>query len=161
VKKGGTASYISVFPLLKREKLILITDTFLNDFPGLVEKQGILNNALQLARRLGIETPNVAVLAAIEQVNPGIPSTLDAAILSKMGERRQFGKAVVEGPIDIDCALSKVAADRKGLQMPVTGNATFIWFPRSIRATCWRNRWSSSEKWRRWASSPERPGRCS
>ena len=128
-KKGSTASYISVFPLLKREKLILITDTFLNDFPGLVQKQGILNNALQLARRLGMETPNVAVLAAIEQVNPGIPSTLDAAILSKMGERRQFGKAVVEGPVDIDCALSKVAADRKGLQSAVTGNVDIYLVP--------------------------------
>jgi len=120
--KGRTASYISVFPLLKREKLILVTDTFLNDRPTLAEKQGILDNALQLARRLGMDTPKVAVLAAIEQVNPGIPSTLDAAILSKMGERGQFGGAVVEGPLDIDCALSKVAAARKGLRSAVTGN---------------------------------------
>ncbi|MCK9197881.1 MAG: phosphate acyltransferase, partial [Syntrophales bacterium] len=87
--KGGVISFISVFQLLKREKLILVTDTFINNNPTLVEKQKILENALQLDRILGIEAPKVAVLAAIEQVNPGIPSTLDAAILSKMGERRQ------------------------------------------------------------------------
>ena len=128
-KRGGTPSYISLLALPKQDRLILITDTFLNDFPTLVEKQGILNNAVHLARLLGIETPKAAVLAAIEQVNPGISSTLDAAILSKMGERRQFGAAVVEGPLDIDCALSKVAADRKGVVSAVTGNVDIYLVP--------------------------------
>jgi phosphate butyryltransferase len=129
VPKGGIVSYVSVFPLLKREKLILVTDTLINNHPTLVEKQQILNNALKLAAILGFETPKIAVLAAIEQVNPGIPSTLDAAILSKMGERRQFGKAVVEGPLDIDCALSQVAAERKGLRSAVTGNVDIYLVP--------------------------------
>ena len=127
--KGGVISLVSLFQLLKREKLILVTDTFINNNPILVEKQQILTNALQLARILGIETPKVAVLVAIEQVNPGIPSTLDAAVLSKMGERRQFGKAIMEGPLDIDCALSKVAAGRKGLQSIVTGNVDIYLVP--------------------------------
>ncbi|MFA6413083.1 MAG: phosphate acyltransferase [Syntrophales bacterium] len=127
--KGGVISFVSVFQLLKREKLILVTDTFINNNPTLVEKQKILENASQLASLLGIEAPKVAVLAAIEQVNPGIPSTLDAAILSKMGERRQFGKAIVEGPLDIDCALSQVAAGRKGLQSVVTGNVDIYLVP--------------------------------
>ncbi|MEI6313562.1 MAG: phosphate acyltransferase [Syntrophus sp. (in: bacteria)] len=127
--KGVVISFISVFQLLKREKLILVTDTYINNNPTLVDKQKILENALQLGRILGIEAPKVAVLAAIEQVNPGIPSTLDAAILSKMGERRQFGKAIVEGPLDIDCALSHVAAGRKGLQSVVTGNVDIYLVP--------------------------------
>jgi len=127
--KGALVSYVSLYQLRKREKLILVTDTFLNNRPSLVEKQQILANALQLARLLGIETPQAAVLAAIEQVNPGIPSTLDAAILAKMGERRQFGKAVVEGPLDIDCALSKEAAGRKGVHSPVTGNVDVYLVP--------------------------------
>ncbi len=129
VPKGGIMSYVSVFPLLKREKLILVTDTLINNNPTLVEKQQILNNALKLADILGFETPKTAVLAAIEQVNPGIPSTLDAAVLSKMGERRQFGKAVVEGPLDIDCALSQTAAERKGLRSAVTGNVDIYLVP--------------------------------
>lgn len=127
--KGGLISFVSLFSLLKRERLILVTDTFINNNPTLVEKQQILMNALQVARILGIEAPKVAVLAAIEQVNPGIPSTVDAAVLSKMGERRQFGKAVVEGPLDIDCALSQVAAGRKGLQSIVTGNVDIYLVP--------------------------------
>ena len=71
----------------------------------------------------------VAVLAAIEQVNPNIPSTLDAAILSKMCARGQFGKALVEGPLDIDCSLSPVAASRKGIESPVTGNVDIYLVP--------------------------------
>jgi phosphate butyryltransferase len=127
--KGKLASYASVLQLLKRDKLILVTDTFLNNFPGIAEKQLILENALGLADILGMEEPKVAALAAIEQVNPSIPSTLDAAILSKMSERRQFGKAIVEGPLDMDCALSRVAAARKGLQSAVTGNADVYLVP--------------------------------
>jgi phosphotransacetylase len=126
---GGGVSYVSVFPLLKKEKLILVTDTYIHNQPNLAEKQRILTNALRLARIMGIETPKTAVLAAIEQVNPAIPSTLDAAVLSKMGERRQFGKAIVEGPLDIDCALSQVAAERKGLQSVVTGNVDIYLVP--------------------------------
>ncbi|MBP9020903.1 MAG: phosphate butyryltransferase [Syntrophobacterales bacterium] len=129
MKKARVVSYASVFQLLKTEKLILVTDTFLNNNPGLVEKQAVLDNALQLERLLGVESPKVAVLAAIEQVNPGIPSTLDAAVLSKMAERRQFGKALVEGPLDIDCALSEAAAGRKGVQSVVTGNVDIYLVP--------------------------------
>jgi phosphotransacetylase len=129
VPRGGTLSYVSVFALLKREKLILVTDTLIHNQPTLVEKQQIIGNAIRLARLLGFRAPNTAVLAAIEQVNPGIPSTLDAAILSKMGERGQFGEGVVEGPLDIDCALSRVAAERKGLRSAVTGNVDIYLVP--------------------------------
>jgi phosphate butyryltransferase len=127
--KDKLASYISVFQLPKSDKLILVTDTFVNNYPGVTEKQLILVHAIKLAGLLGIEAPKAAVLAAIEQVNPNIPSTLDAAILSKMAERGQFGNAVVEGPLDIDCALSHVAAARKGLKSDVTGNADIYLVP--------------------------------
>jgi phosphate butyryltransferase len=127
--KEKLASYISVFQLPKKDKLILVTDTFINNYPGVTEKQLILTQAIKLAGLLGIEAPKVAALAAIEQVNPSIPSTLDAAILSKMAERGQFGKAIVEGPLDIDCALSHVAAARKGLKSVVTGNVDIYLAP--------------------------------
>lgn len=129
LKSGRVVSYVSIFELAREEKLVLVTDTFLNNFPGIAEKQGILDNAIQLASRLGIAQPKTAVLAAIEQVNPAIPSTLDAAILSKMAARGQFGNAIVEGPLDIDCALSDVAAQRKGLKSPVTGNVDIYLIP--------------------------------
>jgi phosphate butyryltransferase len=127
--KDKLASYISVFQLPKSDKPILVTDTFVNNYPGVTEKQLILEQAIKVAGLLGIEAPKVAVLAAIEQVNPSIPSTLDAAVLSKMSERKQFGNAVVEGPLDIDCALSHVAAERKGLKSVVTGNVDIYLVP--------------------------------
>lgn len=127
--KGRLASYVSVFQLLKGEKLILVTDTFVNNYPTVAEKQVILENAIRLAGLLGIEAPKVAALAAIEQVNPSIPSTLDAAILAKMSERRQFGKAIVDGPLDIDCALSHAAAERKGVKSAVTGSVDIYLAP--------------------------------
>jgi phosphate butyryltransferase len=127
--KGRLASYASVFQLLKRDKLILVTDTFVNNFPGAAEKQLILENAIGLAGVLGMESLKVAALAAIEQVNPSISSTLDAAVLSKMSERKQFGNVIVEGPLDMDCALSRVAASRKGLKSEVTGNVDIYVVP--------------------------------
>ena len=127
--KGELASYASVFQLLKRDKLILVTDTFVNNFPGVAEKQVILEQAIRLAGVLGMDSLKIAALAAIEQVNPSIASTLDAAALSKMSERRQFGDAVVEGPLDMDCALSQVAAGRKGLKSVVTGNVDVYLVP--------------------------------
>lgn len=129
IPRGGLMSFVSVFQLLERKKLFLVTDTFIHNHPSVAEKQQILSNALALARILGMKTPKVAALAAIEQVNPGIPSTMAAAILSKMSERRQFGDAVVEGPLDIDCALSRTAAERKGVKSIVTGDADIYLVP--------------------------------
>ncbi len=129
ILKDKLASYISVFRLPKSDKLILVTDTLVNNYPGVTEKQLILAQAIRLAGLLGIAAPKAAVLAAIEQVNPSIPSTLDAAILSKMAERGQFGNAVVDGPLDIDCALSHVAAERKGVKSAVTGSVDIYLVP--------------------------------
>jgi len=129
LRKTALLSYVSLFELQQPKKLILITDTFVNNNPAFDEKRQILDNALVLADILRIDKPKVAVLAAIEQVNANIPSTLDAAILSKMSERKQFGEAIVEGPLDIDCALSRKAAERKGLKSIVPGNADIYLVP--------------------------------
>jgi len=117
---GKLASFVSVFQLLKRDKLILVTDTYINNTPFSSGQQMIWKMPSGWAGILEIASPRVAVLAAIEQVNPGIPSTLDAAILAKMGERKQFGDVMVEGPLDIDCALNQKAAARKGVNSIVT-----------------------------------------
>lgn len=127
--RNKLASFVSVFQLLKRDKLILVTDTYINSFPTLAEKQLILENALGLVRIFEVDSPKVAALASIEQVNPSIPSTLDASILSKMSQRMQFGDVIVEGPLDIDCALDKDAALRKGVNSIVTGNVDIYLAP--------------------------------
>jgi phosphate butyryltransferase len=126
---GRLMSYASLYELPERNKLILITDTYIQNQPSLADKQLILEHALRLAALLEIPKPKVAVLAAIEQVNPGIPSTLDAAILSKMADRNQFGDIVLEGPLDIDCALDRKAAARKGVHSEVTGNVDIYLAP--------------------------------
>jgi phosphate butyryltransferase len=126
---GRLMSYVSLYELPERNKLILVTDTYIQNQPTLAEKQWILENALRLAALLEIPKPKVAALAAIEQVNPGIPSTLDAAILSKMADRRQFGDIILEGPLDIDCALDRKAAARKGVHSEVTGNVDIYLAP--------------------------------
>ncbi len=126
---GRLLSHVCIFELPDRNQLILVTDTYIHNQPTLVQKQGILEHGLRLAALLEISRPKVAVLAAIEQVNPGIPSTLDAAILAKMADRRQFGDIVLEGPLDIDCALDRKAAARKGVHSEVTGNVDIYMAP--------------------------------
>lgn len=123
------ASYVSFFESRNKNKLFMITDSYINNFPTLREKQLIIENCLDVARALGIEEPRIAALAAIEQVNPNIPSTMDSAVLSKMSERGQFGRAIIDGPIDIDCALTGDAAARKGLKSPVTGRVDIYLVP--------------------------------
>ncbi len=116
------ASHACVFFFPGRKTPVIITDTFIHDHPTLLEKQIIVENATSLWKALGREIPKIAALAVLEYVNPKIHSTLDSAILSKMSERRQFGEAMIEGPLDIDCALSKIAAERKGVKSPVAGD---------------------------------------
>jgi phosphate butyryltransferase len=118
---AATLSFVSVFDSLQAGRLSLVTDTLINDFPALEQKIGIIKNLLDFAHVLGINRPKLAALSALEQVNPAIPSTLDAATLTKMSKRGELGEAIVEGPLDIDCAVSTEAARRKGVIHPHTG----------------------------------------
>jgi phosphate butyryltransferase len=127
--KERVASLVSVFDPPGVERVTLATDTYINSFPSIVEKVTITENVIRLARLLGFDSPKIAALSAIEQVNPAIPSTLDAAILSKMAERGQFGDVTLEGPLDIDCAVSRRAATRKGVHSSVTGQGDIYLVP--------------------------------
>lgn len=122
-KEIKKTSHISVLKAPGQDKLILISDTFLHIKPDIKQKITITQNALKLALILKIDKPKAAALSAIEYVNPAIPSTIDAAILSKMSQRKQFGECLIEGPLDIDTAVSSDAAKRKGIKSPVTGDA--------------------------------------
>jgi len=126
--KERVASLVSVFdpPV---DQVTMATDTYINSFPSIVEKITITENVIRLARVLGFSSPKIAALSAIEQVNPAIPSTMDAAILSKMAERGQFGDVTLEGPLDIDCAVSRRAATRKGVHSAVTGHGDIYLMP--------------------------------
>lgn len=118
---GTTLSAVTILEFAAWSKLIMITDTLFNHNPTIKTSIVILQDALRIARGIGIRRPRVAVLAPLEYVNTAIPSTMQAAVLSKMGARAQFGNAVIDGPLDIDCALSTEAAKRKGVKSPVAG----------------------------------------
>jgi len=133
VKEAGIAereslSYISLFELPSENRLIMLTDTLIQAFPGIKQKVRILENAIDFARILGIEKPKIAALSTVELVNFNVPSSVDAAILDKMSERRQL-KGIIDGPLDIDCASSRERSRRKGLESPVAGQVDIYFFP--------------------------------
>ncbi len=110
-------------------KLLLISDGAINIAPDLDAKKDIVENAIEMAQALGIEMPKVAILSAVEVVNPRIPSTLDAAALCKMAERGQITGGVLDGPLAFDNAVSALAAKIKHIESPVVGQADILIAP--------------------------------
>lgn len=110
-------------------KPLMMTDAAINIFPDLKIKRDIVQNAIDLARALGVEVPRVALLSAVETVNPSIPSTIDAAALCKMAERGQITGGLLDGPLAFDNAISKSAAEAKGIKSQVAGDADILVMP--------------------------------
>jgi phosphate butyryltransferase len=122
-------SHIFVMDVPGLEHLLMITDAAINIAPDLETKVDIVQNAIDLAHALGNPAPRVGVLSAVETVNVKMPSTLDAAILSKMAERGQITGGVVDGPLAMDNAMSLDAAKTKGLKSLVAGRADILIAP--------------------------------
>jgi len=129
LREGGLLSHVGVFEIPGLDRLLLISDGGVVVAPDLYQKMGIVQNAIDVAQRLGIEEPKVAVLAAAELVNPKIPHTLDAANLSKMAERGQIHGGIVDGPLALDTAISPDSARLKGIRSPVLGRADVLIVP--------------------------------
>ncbi|RME89028.1 MAG: bifunctional enoyl-CoA hydratase/phosphate acetyltransferase [Candidatus Hydrogenedentota bacterium] len=129
LEPGQRLSHVFVLEVTNMDKLLLVTDAAVNIAPDLRQKAIILSNAIFLARVLGINEPNVAVVSAIELVNPDLPATLDAAILSKMADRNQIKYGKIDGPFALDNALSAEAARIKKINSPVPGNADILLMP--------------------------------
>ncbi|PNG26764.1 phosphate acetyltransferase [Methylocella silvestris] len=108
---------------------LIITDAAVNIFPTLADKVDILQNAIDLAHALGFPEARVAILSAVETVNPKIPSTIEAAALCKMADRGQITGALLEGPLALDNAISPEAAAIKHLSPPVAGRANILLVP--------------------------------
>lgn len=107
----------------------IITDAAINIAPTLEEKADIIRNAIDLAQVIGVAQPRVAILAAVETVNPHMPATLDAAALCKMADRGQITGGVIDGPLAFDNAVSAAAARIKGIVSPVAGQADVLVVP--------------------------------
>lgn len=132
LRTGHLISHIAMIEAKNLNRLVFITDGGMNIKPDLDEKRQIIINAVKAARKLGYNRPKVAVLAAIEKVNPDMPETMDAAALSKMGERGQIEFCIIDGPLAIDNAISSEAARIKGIESPVAGEADILLVPEII-----------------------------
>jgi phosphate acetyltransferase len=122
-------SHIFVMDVPTYPRVLLVTDAAINIAPGLKEKVDIVQNAIDLAHVLGIDEPKVAILSAVETVNPDIPSTLEAASLCKMADRRQITGGILDGPLAFDNAVSEQAAKTKKIESPVAGKADILLVP--------------------------------
>ncbi len=128
LRMGRRFTHVFVMDVPGQPEPIFVTDAAINIAPDLQTKVDICQNAIDLARALGIE-PRVGVLSAVETVNPAIPSSIDAALLSKMADRGQITGGQVEGPLAMDNAVDMGAARTKGLKGGVAGHANILVVP--------------------------------
>jgi phosphotransacetylase len=122
-------SHVFVLETPAYPKWLMISDGALNIAPDLLCKKSIVQNAIDLAHAVGIDAPRVAILSATEEVDPNIPSTLDAAALCKMADRGQITGGIIDGPLAFDLAVSREAVQIKGLRSEVGGNADILIVP--------------------------------
>lgn len=129
LRTGMLMSHVGVFEIPNYDRLIFITDAAFNMYPELKDKIDIVKNAVTVANAVGIEKPRVAPICAVEVVNPNMPATMDASILSKMNDRGQIKGCIIDGPLALDNALSEEAAAHKGVTGPVAGKADILLMP--------------------------------
>ncbi len=122
-------SHAFVFDLPRYHKLLAMADCVVNIAPSLETKRSILGNAIGLLQRLGVAEPKVAIVAAVESVNPAIPATLDAQALMQLAGDGAWPDALIEGPFGFDNAFSAEAARRKGIDSSVAGDADLLLMP--------------------------------
>jgi phosphate butyryltransferase len=121
MRTGRLLSQVLVFKVPGFDRLMLMSDASMFIAPDLKQKAEICRNAIDVAHALGIKMPKVAALSAFEQVNPDMPSTVDAAGLTLMNRRNQIKGAIIDGPIALDAAVAAWAAEEKGFESPVAG----------------------------------------
>jgi phosphate acetyltransferase len=129
LRTGRRASHVFVMDVPGLDRPLLITDCVVNIAPSLVDKRDIAQNAIDLAQSLGIAAPRVAILSAVETINPAIPGTIDAAALCKMADRGQIRGGVLDGPLAFDNAISAQSARNKGIASAVAGRPDVLLVP--------------------------------
>ena len=129
LRTGRLMSHVAVFEIPGFDRLLFLTDVAFNMYPELKDKVDIINNAVKVAKAVGVETPKVVPVCAVEVVNPNMPATLDAALLTKMNERGQIKDCIIDGPLALDNAISEEACAHKGIGGPVAGKADILLLP--------------------------------
>ncbi|MBY0225102.1 MAG: phosphate acetyltransferase [Hyphomicrobium sp.] len=129
LRTGRRISHVFIMDVPGHPETLFITDAAVNIFPDLMAKRDIVQNAIDLYRGLGLGTPKVAILSAVETVTISIPSTLEAAALCKMADRGQITGGILDGPLAFDNAISPEAAKIKGIKSEVAGRANILVVP--------------------------------
>jgi phosphate acetyltransferase len=129
LRTGRRISHVFVMDIPTYHKVLFVTDGAINIAPTLEDKADICQNAIDLIIALGVPEPKVAILAAVETVNSKMPATTDAACLCKMAERGQIKNAILDGPLAFDNAISKEAAETKGIRSAVAGDPDILLAP--------------------------------
>ena len=129
LRTGRRISHVFIMDVPTYHKVLIVTDAAINIAPTLEDKVDICQNAIDLAISLGLDKPKVAILAAVETVNSKMSATLDAAALCKMAERGQIKGGILDGPLAFDNAISKQAAQTKGIRSEVAGDPDILLAP--------------------------------
>jgi phosphate butyryltransferase len=129
LRSSQLLSHVGVFEAPNYHKLLFVTDGAINITPDLDKKIEIIKNTLILTHSLGIKTPKIAGVCAVENVNLKMPATIDAAVLSMMSQRGQLGDCIFEGPLGLDNAVSLDAAKIKGIKTSIAGDVDVLLFP--------------------------------
>jgi phosphate butyryltransferase len=129
LRTGNILSHVAVFEIPDFDRLLFITDAAMNLYPDLQQKVQIIENAVAIARSVGVNWPSVAPIAAVEVVNPSMQATLDAAALSQMNRRGQITNCLIDGPLAFDNAISSLSAEQKGIKSEVAGRADILLVP--------------------------------
>lgn len=129
LRTGRRISHVFIMDVPDHPQTLFITDAAVNIFPDLMAKRDIVQNAIDLFQGLGLGTPRVAILSAVETVTVSIPSTLEAAALCKMADRGQITGGILDGPLAFDNAISPEAAAIKGIKSEVAGRADILVVP--------------------------------
>lgn len=129
LRTGNVMSHLAILEIPAYHKLIAVTDGGMMMYPNAEEKKQIIENAVNVFLAMGYECPKVAVLAAVETVNPKMPEAVDADILKKMNQAGEIKNCIVEGPISVDLTFNRESAKIKGYESPVTGEADILIAP--------------------------------
>jgi len=126
LRTGEQISHLALFEIPAYHKLLGLTDAAMNIAPELCEKVSITRNAVEYFRKLGVEKPKVAMLSAVETVNPAMKSSMEASAIAKMGDRGQIKNCIIDGPLAFDNAISEKSAGLKCIASPVAGDADIL-----------------------------------
>ncbi len=129
LRTGNVLSHVAVFEVPDFDRFTIVTDAAMNIAPDLQQKAQILQNAVGIAKSIGIQIPKVAPIAAVEVVNPAMQATLDASALTVMNQRGQIKDCIIDGPLALDNAVSLEAAEHKGIKSDVAGQADILLVP--------------------------------